>query len=998
MNNIIPIKKGSHIPDIEIKGRTLVNLFGKSGNPIYNKLDDFEVVNNQNVGLEIDVDKFIMRQTAFDSKAFRCKHTISDAGYYICLADVKFISGPPTTIAISQYVDRSQDTERRAAQCKDKKDDYTTIFTLIDKKSTTPAKLGIGMYEIENVENSGVEVVVHAKNMRLYRLNEQDFQFCNDRSVSVQEIAERFHYVDDAKCVVNPYIESNENLLYGYNTWKHGIVDPDGNVSVADYVSGERLTGNVVCVDHKLQSKQGEEYTLNMEGIDPNVYQLVIWNFKSGQPTVLSERGNHSVTIKCDKEGIIKVAVRAFNGTTDKVPMEFLEELLNSGKCKLTLTKGTEPKSYGDCHSSRIVFETKLYDGETISRTNDGTYVKNKIFHEYLLTPDNIDFSEVEIFDSTTLSDITPGYKSILLHGADCSPGMNTSYVVRYDGKILQKHSGENYRTVEGFHLSNRGDRGHKLYLLISNEITGWTDGVFPTIEEVKAFFLGWKKGTDNTWAKLWCGVGEKVTSWGHAGAPVVSGSGVSKCPDTMNDMGFKPYRVIFMKPQCVEEVNTHGSLTLTDNAQIKTGSGLVLNEKVKMCGFRPDERLQVGGISKLDNRNGDILEIRKSGEQLQFLNIKFSDSKFMNLYGQGNAITNTTMVADYDYTCDYLMYYPDTVSVFDYNFKTVKNTRDLLDNMYEELSNCYRDLSETKYKLEINEHQLSEKNNSNLLINGDFQVWQRGTSFTNLEGFKYTADRWQVYRGNGATSTMNAVKTEKGIKVYSSQLATGMLYLAQTIECPASLWGRNITLSYKGDQTYANINFNKTVVSGSSGASLGSALTKSNDKIKHLTTTVPVGTKSLSVLLFIDTALKTSFEIEWVKLEVGEYPTQFSPRTYAEELSMCQRYFVPLKWSQYQWGHGYGHLFADGNGWFFLPLQQQMRATPTLIANAAKPEFWTMICQSGRVSLSSISVRAVCVNGVLFNIAIASTISQIQTITGYFNNGELSGLDAEIY
>ncbi len=39
-----------------------------------------------------------------------------------------------------------------------------------------------------------------------------------------------------------------------------------------------------------------------------------------------------------------------------------------------------------------------------------------------------------------------------------------------------------------------------------------------------------------------------------------------------------------------------------------------------------------------------------------------------------------------------------------------------------------------------------------NLLINGDFSVWQRGVNFTNLTG--YTADRWTVATASDATVT----------------------------------------------------------------------------------------------------------------------------------------------------------------------------------------------------------------------------------------------------
>ena len=54
-----------------------------------------------------------------------------------------------------------------------------------------------------------------------------------------------------------------------------------------------------------------------------------------------------------------------------------------------------------------------------------------------------------------------------------------------------------------------------------------------------------------------------------------------------------------------------------------------------------------------------------------------------------------------------------------------------------------------------------------NLVVNGDFKCWQRGTSFTDDYGYAviYTADMWLISSAGG--KTCSAVKVDNGIKIY---------------------------------------------------------------------------------------------------------------------------------------------------------------------------------------------------------------------------------------
>ncbi|MBC2478626.1 hypothetical protein HGI39_28980, partial [Clostridium beijerinckii] len=75
------------------------------------------------------------------------------------------------------------------------------------------------------------------------------------------------------------------------------------------------------------------------------------------------------------------------------------------------------------------------------------------------------------------------------------------------------------------------------------------------------------------------------------------------------------------------------------------------------------------------------------------------------------------------------------------------------------EITNARGTYQTLKARLDANDTSLSDKanqiaqlSNPNLLINGDFQVWQRGTSF-NSSGVYYSTDRWRIDAGGGTNS-----------------------------------------------------------------------------------------------------------------------------------------------------------------------------------------------------------------------------------------------------
>ena len=190
------------------------------------------------------------------------------------------------------------------------------------------------------------------------------------------------------------------------------------------------------------------------------------------------------------------------------------------------------------------------------------------------------------------------------------------------------------------------------------------------------------------------------------------------------------------------------------------------------------------------------------------------------------------------------------------------------------------------------NTNKVNQLSNPNLLINGDFQVWQRGTEFTNPRG--YTADRWFL---DGDTSP-TAKKTENGITIATGVVGTwSNFYYTFEDNIFNKLVGKKLTLTFKTSTSTNDVALVWCNGQNSEGYEVyhvreqgfanGTQDTFSvTFEVKQKTTKNQVG-----IQLKSDKAGRT-IELMWVKLELGEKTTPIIPRNYGEELALCQRYY----------------------------------------------------------------------------------------------------------
>jgi hypothetical protein len=274
-------------------------------------------------------------------------------------------------------------------------------------------------------------------------------------------------------------------------------------------------------------------------------------------------------------------------------------------------------------------------------------------------------------------------------------------------------------------------------------------------------------------------------------------------------------------------------------------------------------------------------------------------------------------------------------------------------------------------------------------LINGNFDVWQRGVTATNPASATYpTADRWRIAisTGTGGVLPSNVVHSRQTLTAgdlygsyyflrvapdgagtvgyryyYSHFIENGTRFLCGN--------GKKVTVSFWARSSIANkklaTNLWQAYGTGGSPTSVevinGTpfSLTSSWAKYTHTFTTNTLASKtfgtanddylSLNLSYAWDDTTKGvwgasaeegfggsgTIDIAQVQLCAGDVALPFMPKSFAEELRACQRYcFVPDT-SQVSSTIAAGTAYSTTGATIVLPLPVKMRIAPDLTATA---------------------------------------------------------------
>ena len=248
-----------------------------------------------------------------------------------------------------------------------------------------------------------------------------------------------------------------------------------------------------------------------------------------------------------------------------------------------------------------------------------------------------------------------------------------------------------------------------------------------------------------------------------------------------------------------------------------------------------------------------------------------------------------------------------------------------------------------------------------NKIINGDFGIWQRGTSFTNPGNTgAYTADRYTISVNAATTSHTVSQQTftpgTAPVSGYESQYfyrslittpgSCTVLIIQNRIEDVRTFAGQTVTISFwaKADTTRAlSVDYYQVFGTGGSGtvaATLFASTSLTTGWVRYsASVSIPsvsgktIGAGSYFGVTFNQAvAAGSTLDLWGVQLEAGNVATPFTTATgtIQGELAACQRYYVRRTGTYGSFGQG--QPGSTTLGYITMHFPVPLRVAPTAV------------------------------------------------------------------
>ena len=294
-----------------------------------------------------------------------------------------------------------------------------------------------------------------------------------------------------------------------------------------------------------------------------------------------------------------------------------------------------------------------------------------------------------------------------------------------------------------------------------------------------------------------------------------------------------------------------------------------------------------------------------------------------------------------------------------------------------------------------------------NFLINGGFDIWQRGTSFTSLVG--YAADRWYTNSGNTTVSQQTSgvpVGTASSLRVaYNSTGGYGGQFSALESSNAKILAGKTVTLSVQlrcnssfassGVGLLLSLSKNSTANTMNGGtwttissttipaSSLPTGTGASNWFTASITAVIPNDGTAAGILVGIQenaTGVTPSYwEVAAMQLEIAPQATPFSRAggSIGGELALCQRYYYRINGTGTTGGSPSGVAYGSTLAILYATVPVTMRTNPSITWTAYGSTLVGTPAISGYTPTGDWGVNTVGLNGfVLINTSFSGLVT----------------------
>ncbi|MEZ2659228.1 hypothetical protein ACBP89_14225, partial [Aneurinibacillus aneurinilyticus] len=530
-----------------IKGRTLINLLGRDGNcedvskwtvfSASTALDNVNKVQGDN-GIKVTI------SNNYGTIQNIAPPTIknSDSAYYVFLAEVKRLNCSKIDIAISDNYLGEQSTSTT---------NFSTLWTKVTGSFLSGKTLQVRFFGT-NGQSGYVDAI------RLYEITAAEYAALD--SMTPEQIAAKYPYVDDVKPVRNPYaICYGKNLLPSFTEW---ALHANAKI-VTPYKLMLEASGDEQWSTIDIKVIPGKTYTLSMvrngkvsiHDNDP-VKPISLYTEQT------NTNGTLTTTFTATATGVIRIHLFNANGTTGTFTFE--NPMLNIGNTALPF----EPQN-----NDYVFYDTVLHSNV------DGT-VRDELFYRDG-QPRKLKKIEVPLLAGHLpweMGNNATGFKQVRWkYAGDGVPG--SGIVVKHDGKIIPQ--GATLNAPDTHAVSADG----YVYISIADTDSGWGENYTPSEDEIKAYFNGWKIYTDGqapetgsytgTGKRRWC----KITKVG-----IAQPGDTTYILPTASYEGYTPYRLIYQLAQPVEvPVTSEGKITLHEGTNVlEVGTGVVIREATK--------------------------------------------------------------------------------------------------------------------------------------------------------------------------------------------------------------------------------------------------------------------------------------------------------------------------------------------------------------------------------------------------------------------------------